>query len=70
MNGVLKLSGTDGKLATEYCLTHDIEPHVGTVIPPEFTNKIVVKDNKMIKVPYTIGSKFFEEDKDGINFDC
>ena len=66
----MKLSGTDGKLATEYCRKNNIIPKVGTVIPPEFTNKIVVKDNKMIKVPYTIGSKFYEENKDGINFEC
>lgn len=70
IDGVLKLSGTDGKLATEYCRKNNIIPKVGTVIPPEFTNKIVVKDNKMIKVPYTIGSKFYEENKDGINFEC
>ena len=40
-------------------------------IPKSFKNiDLVIKDNKIIKVPYTIGLKFFEEDKDGINFEC
>lgn len=61
LDGNLKLSGTDGKLATEYCKKYNIIPHVGTIIPPEYTNKIIVKEKKMIRLPYTIGLKFYEE---------
>lgn len=62
LNGELKLSGTDGKLATEYCRIHGIEPHVGTVIPPEYTNRVIIQEKKTVNVSYTIGRKFYEEE--------
>lgn len=57
LDNKLKIAGTDGNLAMEYFNKHNITPSVGTVIPAEYTNRVVIKDHNIIKVPYTIGSK-------------
>ena len=41
----------------EYFNKNNIIPSVGAVIPAEYTNRVVIKDHKIINVPYTIGSK-------------
>ena len=53
----LKLAGTDGDLAIEYFNKNNIIPSIGAVIPAEYTNRVVIKDHKIINVPYTIGSR-------------
>lgn len=71
LDNKLKLAGTDGDLAMEYFNKNNITPCVGAIVPAEYTNRVVVKDNKIINVPYTIGSKntnslsnFFDIDKE------
>ena len=57
LDNKLKLAGTNGDLAMEYFNKNNIIPSVGVVIPAEYTNRVIIKDNKIINVPYTIGSK-------------
>ena len=57
LDNKLKLAGTDGNLAMQYFNKNNIIPSVGAVIPAEYTNRVVVKDHKIINVPYTIGSR-------------
>lgn len=55
LNGKLKLSGTDGTLAMEYCDKIGEVPHCGLTIPPEYTSQVRRSGNKIIQLQYTIG---------------
>lgn len=55
LNGKLKLSGTDGDLAKEYCDKIGEVPHCGLTIPPEYTNQVRRSGRKIIRLQYTIG---------------
>lgn len=55
LNGKLKLSGTDGKLAMEYCDKIGETPHCGLTIPPEYTSQVRRSGRKIIRLQYTIG---------------
>lgn len=55
LNGKLKLSGTDGDLALEYCNKIGEIPHCGLTIPPEYTSQVRRSGNKIIQLQYTIG---------------
>ena len=57
LDNKLKIAGTNGDLAMEYFNKNNIIPSVGAVIPAEYTNRVSIKDHKIINVPYTIGSK-------------
>ena len=57
LDNKLKIAGTNGDLAMEYFNKNNIIPSVGAVIPAEYTNRVVIKDHKIINGPYTIGSK-------------
>lgn len=55
LNDKLKLSGTDGDLAKEYCDKIGETPHCGLTIPPEYTSQVRRSGNKIIRLQYTIG---------------
>lgn len=55
INNKLKLSGTDGTLAKEYCDKIGEVPHCGLTIPPEYTNQVRRSGRKIIRLQYTIG---------------
>ena len=55
LNNKLKLSGTDGALAKEYCDKIGETPHCGLTIPPEYTSQVRRSGNKIIQLQYTIG---------------
>lgn len=55
LNGKLKLSGTDGDLAIEYCNKIGEVPHCGLTIPPEYTSQVRRNGNKIVQLQYTIG---------------
>lgn len=55
LNGKLKLSGTKGDLAKEYCDKIGEVPHCGLTIPPEYTSQVRRSGNKIIQLQYTIG---------------
>lgn len=58
LNDKLKLSGTDGDLAKEYCDKIGVRPHCGLTIAAEYTSQIKVIDKKITQFPYTIGGQF------------
>ena len=55
LNNKLKLSGTDGDLAMEYCNKIGEVPHCGLTIPPEYTSQVRRSGRKIIRLQYTIG---------------
>lgn len=55
LNDKLKLSGTDGALAKEYCDKIGEVPHCGLTIPPEYTSQVRRSGNKIVRLQYTIG---------------
>ena len=55
LNGKLKLSGTDGALAKEYCDKIGEVPHCGLTIPPEYTSQVRRNGRKIVRLQYTIG---------------
>ena len=55
LNDKLKLSGTDGTLAKEYCDKIGEVPHCGLTIPPEYTSQVRRSGNKIVQLQYTIG---------------
>lgn len=55
LNGKLKLSGTDGTLAKEYCDKIGEVPHCGLTIPPEYTSQVRRSGRKIVRLQYTIG---------------
>lgn len=55
LNDKLKLSGTDGALALEYCNKIGETPHCGLTIPPEYTTQVKRSNRKIIRLQYTIG---------------
>lgn len=55
LNGKLKLSGTDGDLAIEYCNKIGEVPRCGLTIPPEYTSQVRRNGNKIVQLQYTIG---------------
>ena len=55
LNDKLKLSGTDGDLAMEYCNKIGKVPHCGLTIPPEYTSQVRRSGNKIVRLQYTIG---------------
>lgn len=55
INNKLKLSGTDGTLAKEYCDKIGEVPRCGLTIPPEYTNQVRRSGRKIIRLQYTIG---------------
>lgn len=55
LNNKLKLSGTDGTLAKEYCDKIGETPHCGLTIPPEYTSQVRRNGRKIIRLQYTIG---------------
>lgn len=57
LNDKLKLAGTKGDLAKEYCDKIGEVPHCGLIIPPEYTSRILLINNKITKIPFTIGGK-------------
>lgn len=55
LNNKLKLSGTDGALALEYCNKIGVKPHCGLTISPEYTSQVKRSGRKIIRLQYTIG---------------
>lgn len=55
LNDKLKLSGTDGALAKEYCDKIGEVPHCGLTIPSEYTSQVRRSGNKIVRLQYTIG---------------
>lgn len=55
LNDKLKLSGTDGDLAKEYCDKIGEAPHCGLTIPSDYTNQVRRSGRKIIRLQYTIG---------------
>ena len=55
LNDKLKLSGTDGALAKEYCDKIGETPHCGLTILPEYTSQVRRSGNKIVRLQYTIG---------------
>lgn len=55
LNDKLKLSGTDGALAKEYCDKIGEVPHCGLTIPPEYTSQVRRSGRKIVRLQYTIG---------------
>ena len=55
INDKLKLSGTDGTLAKEYCNKISETPHCGLTIPPEYTTQVKRSGRKIVRLQYTIG---------------
>ena len=55
LNNKLKLSGTDGALAMEYCNKIGETPHCGLTIPPEYSSQIKRSGRKILRLQYTIG---------------
>ena len=55
LNGKLKLSGTDGALAMEYCNKIGEVPHCGLTIPPEYTSQVRRSGREILRLQYTIG---------------
>lgn len=55
LNDKLKLSGTDGPLAMEYCNKIGETPHCGLTIPPEYTSQVRRSGRKIVRLQYTIG---------------
>lgn len=55
LNGKLKLSGTDGDLAKEYCNKIGEIPHCGLTIPPGYTSQVRRSGRKIVRLQYTIG---------------
>ena len=55
LNNTLKLSGTDGALALEYCNKIGETPHCGLTIPPEYTSQVRRSGREIIRLQYTIG---------------
>lgn len=55
LNDKLKLSGTDGDLAIEYCNKIGEVPHCGLTIPPEYTSQVRRSGREIIRLQYTIG---------------
>lgn len=55
LNDKLKLSGTDGALAKEYCDKIGEVPHCGLTIPPEYTSQVRRIGRKIVRLQYTIG---------------
>lgn len=60
LNGKLKLSGTDGTLAKEYCDKIGEVPHCGLTIPPEYTSQVRRSGRKIVRLQYTIGKEKIE----------
>ena len=55
LNDKLKLSGTDGTLAKEYCDKIGEVPHCGLTIPSEYTSQVRRSGKKIVRLQYTIG---------------
>lgn len=61
INGKLKLAGTDGELANEYFDKINEIPHCGSTIAADYTSQVRIVNNKIIRVPYTIGKDVFDD---------
>ena len=53
--GKLKCAGLSSEGSNRFLKENNIKPYSGLIIPPEYSGRWVYKDNKIIKVGYTIG---------------